>query len=246
VREALFSSLYSLRGGFEGAQVLDAFAGSGALGIEALSRGAQRAVFYERDAKAAAVVKRNLEACGLGPDSAIVCKRDVLASAPTGASPAFDLVFLDPPYQYDANRVLAMVAELRQSGALESGAIVVYEHDIKHKGAVAEAAEQAQLAAGGQGQKALIFQQHHALCRGPEGQGDMLRRGGHVASLFQRKIRLIVHSCPLFHGNTSCIFYHFTFIIHRKKSCGNLGKRRKIRQNMSKMTNCKAESSVIE
>lgn len=145
VREALFSSLYSLRGGFEDAQVLDAFAGSGALGIEALSRGARHAVFYEHDAKAAAVVKRNLEACGLGPDSAIVCKRDVLASVPTGASHAFDLVFLDPPYQYDANRVLAMVAELRQSGALESGAIVVYEHDIKQKGAVAEAAEQAQL-----------------------------------------------------------------------------------------------------
>ena len=133
VREALFSSLYSLRGGFEGAVVLDAFAGSGALGIEALSRGAESAVFYESDAKAAAVLKRNLAACGI---DARVVQRDVLAAPPTGRDPGFDLVFLDPPYAYDASRVLEMTKSLELDDA-----IIVYEHDIKAKDAVAAAAE---------------------------------------------------------------------------------------------------------
>ena len=135
VREALFSSLYSLRGGFEGAVVLDAFAGSGALGIEAISRGAESAVFYESDAKAAAVLKRNLAACDV---DARVVQKDVLAAPPTGQNPKFDLVFLDPPYAYDASRVLEMTKSLGLSGA-----IIVYEHDIKSKDAVAAAAGQA-------------------------------------------------------------------------------------------------------
>ena len=133
VREALFSSLYSLRGGFEGAVVLDAFAGSGALGIEALSRGAESAVFFERDAKAAAVLKRNLAACGI---EARVVQRDVMAAPPTGHVPKFDLVFLDPPYAFDAAQVLEMTATLGLDDA-----IIVYEHDIKAKDDVAAAAE---------------------------------------------------------------------------------------------------------
>ena len=134
-REALFSSLYSLRGGFEGAVVLDAFAGSGALGIEAISRGARQAVFCESDSKAAAVLKRNLSALGI---DAPVLRRDVLAMPPVGYEPAFDLVFLDPPYAYDAKRVLEMAKTLRLAGA-----ITVYEHAAESKGAVAEAAGQA-------------------------------------------------------------------------------------------------------
>lgn len=133
VREALFSSLYSMRGGFEGAVVLDAFAGSGALGIEAISRGAASAVFYESDAKAASVLKRNLATCGI---EARVVQRDILAAPPTGHVPKFDLVFLDPPYAYDATRVLEMVKSLDLDDA-----IIVYEHDIKSKDAAAEAAE---------------------------------------------------------------------------------------------------------
>ena len=140
VREALFSSLFSLRGGFEGAVVLDAFAGSGALGIEALSRGAASAVFFEKNPKAAAVCKRNLDACDL---SAAVVKRDILSSPPLTQKPAFDLIFLDPPYAYDAAGVLEMVKSLVQSGAAASDAIIVYEHDIASKGDVAQAAENA-------------------------------------------------------------------------------------------------------
>ena len=136
VREALFSSLYSLLGGFEDLMVLDAFAGSGALGIEALSRGAARAIFYESDAKAAAVLKRNVSACGLGPDKAQVMQRDVF-KAPPSPTQAFDLVFLDPPYAFDPARVLDLAAQLPE------GAIVVYEHALSSKEEVAIAAEAA-------------------------------------------------------------------------------------------------------
>ena len=141
VREALFSSLYSLRGGFEGAVVLDAFAGSGALVLEALSRGAQSAVFFERDAKAASVLKRNIEALGLDATHARVVGRDVMQSAPVASVVPFDLVFLDPPYVYEAEDVLGMVAGMRDSGAVAPGAIVVYEHAHASQASVAKAAE---------------------------------------------------------------------------------------------------------
>ena len=143
VREALFSSLYSLRGGLEGAVVLDAFAGSGALGIEALSRGARSAFFYERNARAVAVVKRNLAACKLDDGRARVVQRDVLGSPPVSHGDPFDLVFLDPPYRYSAEGVLGMVAELRCQGALADDAIVVYEHDAGASVSVMESAREA-------------------------------------------------------------------------------------------------------
>src|SRR5680860_1646812 len=63
VREALFSRVESLLGGLDGAAVLDLYAGSGAVGLEALSRGASRAVLVESDRRAAAVVRRNIDAC---------------------------------------------------------------------------------------------------------------------------------------------------------------------------------------
>jgi len=94
VREALFSIL----GALDGEHVLDLFAGSGALGLEALSRGAARAVFVDEDPRAVAVVRRNLEALGV---QAPVHRRDALAflGSPAAAALApFGLVFLDPPY----------------------------------------------------------------------------------------------------------------------------------------------------
>lgn len=139
VREALFSSLYSLLGGFDGLVVLDAFAGSGALGIEALSRGAARAVFYEHDAKAAATLKRNLEACGLGSNKAQVVRRDVFKAEGAGSSASFDLAFFDPPYAYDPATVLALAAKLGK------GTVVVYEHALDSRKKVEEAAQAADL-----------------------------------------------------------------------------------------------------
>lgn len=137
VREALFSSLFSLRGGFEGAVVLDAFAGSGALGIEAMSRGAKEAVFYECDACAAAVVKRNLATCAI---AAPVMQRDVLKAPPTTKNPPFDLVFFDPPYACEPVVAMGLARTLADAGALAAGALVAYEHDVKSSGDVQLAA----------------------------------------------------------------------------------------------------------
>jgi 16S rRNA (guanine966-N2)-methyltransferase len=90
VREALFSML----GDVSDARVLDLYAGSGALGIEALSRGAKSAVFVERDQAALAALRRNLDAVGARAE---VRRQDVLRflARPEGT---FDLVFCDPPY----------------------------------------------------------------------------------------------------------------------------------------------------
>lgn len=97
VREALFSALADIHG----ARVLDLFAGSGALAIEALSRGAAHAVLVESNARAAAVIQGNLKALDLAQDRAQVRRRDalrVLRDA-SEAGESYDLVFLDPPYR---------------------------------------------------------------------------------------------------------------------------------------------------
>jgi 16S rRNA (guanine966-N2)-methyltransferase len=97
VREALFSILGDR---VRDARVLDLFAGSGALGLEALSRGAAHADLVERDRRAAAVARANAEALGLGPEEAAVLgmpARRALEDA-RGRGAAYDLVFLDPPY----------------------------------------------------------------------------------------------------------------------------------------------------
>lgn len=128
VREALMSAVASARGGFEGAVVLDAFAGSGALGLEALSRGASYAQLCERDSAAFRVIEGNVQ--GLGLDTGRVCVRklDVLRDLPSGISQPFDLVFLDPPYALSPVDVLGLIATLSARGALALEAIVIYEH----------------------------------------------------------------------------------------------------------------------
>ena len=121
VREAIFSIL----GAVEGMRVLDLFAGSGALGIEALSRGASEAVFVERDARAAAVVRSNLADLGL---EASVQARDALGFLrdPGGGAP-FDLVFCDPPYDL-ATRLGPKLAE-RLPPLLCDDSLIVTESD---------------------------------------------------------------------------------------------------------------------
>jgi 16S rRNA (guanine966-N2)-methyltransferase len=96
VREALFSML----GELEGARVLDLFAGSGALGIEALSRGAAGAVFVERDPAALGALAANLKALGLTAPAAEIRRaqaRTALRAARAGGE-TYDLIFVDPPY----------------------------------------------------------------------------------------------------------------------------------------------------
>src|SRR5919106_1575540 len=97
VRQALFNILGA---GIVGARVLDLFAGSGAIGLEALSRGAYSAVFVEAHEAACRVIEKNLRLCGLQAP-ATVWRRDVLEALPAlkGGGESFDLIFLDPPYQ---------------------------------------------------------------------------------------------------------------------------------------------------
>jgi 16S rRNA (guanine966-N2)-methyltransferase len=102
VREALFSML----GDVSGARVLDLYAGSGALGIEALSRGAGSAVFVEQNARAAAVIERNLASLGL--EQKVV--RDDAMRFLARAEGTFDLVFCDPPYD-SASRMAGPLTE---------------------------------------------------------------------------------------------------------------------------------------
>jgi 16S rRNA (guanine966-N2)-methyltransferase len=98
VREALFSIL----GSVEGAVALDLFAGTGALGIEALSRGAERAVFVERDEPAVRVLKGNLTMLGIGPGEAEVRRAEAFAALRSARArkETYDLVFIDPPYRH--------------------------------------------------------------------------------------------------------------------------------------------------
>ena len=115
VREALFSML----GDVDGARVLDLYAGSGALGIEALSRGAESVQFVERDARAAAAIERNLAAVGV---EATVSRQDVLRFL-AGADGPFDLVFCDPPYD-SASRLAGPLAERLPALTAEDARIV--------------------------------------------------------------------------------------------------------------------------
>jgi 16S rRNA (guanine966-N2)-methyltransferase len=122
VKEALFSALLPR---LPEAHVLDLFAGSGALGIEALSRGAATATFVERDPRTATVLRHNLEVTDL-VDRATVITRDVatvLASRVPGAP--FDVVLADPPYDVPAAELEAVLAALVDHVA--DGAVVLVE-----------------------------------------------------------------------------------------------------------------------
>lgn len=113
VREATFNALHSL-GAVEDAVVLDLFAGSGALGIEALSRGAARATFVDHDAGAVEAVRQNLEATGLA-DRATVLRTDARRYE---SDTAYDLALLDPPYAFADDDWGALLHGLRATIAV--------------------------------------------------------------------------------------------------------------------------------
>jgi len=136
----MMSTVHSARGGFDDAVVLDAFAGSGALGLEALSRGARSVQFCERGGEALRALNANVRLLGLDARRARVRKGDVLKDVPY-ARPPFDLVFLDPPYACAAAEVLGLVVALRTRAALSDDAIVVYEHASAANDEVEEAAK---------------------------------------------------------------------------------------------------------
>ncbi len=142
VREAMMNSLASLRGGLDGAVVLDAFAGSGALGLEALSWGAQSALFFESDRKAQKAVGKNISKLGLDASRARLVNADVLTSRYVKASKPFDLMFFDPPYAMAPHTVLSFARGLMASGAASEEALIVYEHALTAASLVAEVAHE--------------------------------------------------------------------------------------------------------
>jgi len=123
VREATFNALGSL-GVVQGASVLDLFAGSGAMGIEALSRGADRATFVDQDISARRAIEANLGSCGLSEAGEVVAASAERFLAGGGRSRRWDLALLDPPYDYDGWPELlldlpATVAVLEAPNAIE-------------------------------------------------------------------------------------------------------------------------------
>ncbi|MBI5066686.1 MAG: 16S rRNA (guanine(966)-N(2))-methyltransferase RsmD [Deltaproteobacteria bacterium] len=120
VRGALFNVLGQF---FEGGRVLDLYAGTGALALEALSRGCERAVCVEADRRAAECIRRNAGACGMAGRVEVRCEPVERALARLGGG-AFHLVFLDPPYEVGPGAALAALAPL-----LAPQATVVAEHD---------------------------------------------------------------------------------------------------------------------
>lgn len=126
VREALFN-LIGARADVSGARVLDLFAGSGALGLEALSRGAAHATFVERHGPTLAVARRNAEALGVAERAAFV-RTDVLAVLRRPPAAPADLVLADPPYDLDALPDLPALVRPH----LAPDGLLALEHDPRH------------------------------------------------------------------------------------------------------------------
>jgi 16S rRNA (guanine966-N2)-methyltransferase len=131
VREALFSSL-DARNVLTGARVLDGFAGSGALGLEAASRGATQVTFVENSAAASRVIEANISALQASlshrPELRLV-RKTVEAFAKTPAGGPFELVFLDPPYELETATLEKLVAMLVPQ--LSAGSLVIIERSAR-------------------------------------------------------------------------------------------------------------------
>ncbi|MCB1438718.1 MAG: 16S rRNA (guanine(966)-N(2))-methyltransferase RsmD [Nitratireductor sp.] len=122
-RESLFNILAN-RFDFEGKRVIDLFAGTGALGLEAMSRGAEFCLFMDESAEGHGLVRGNIEALGLQGSTALQ-RRDATKPGERGAFPPFDLVFLDPPY--GRNLGTRAMRALLDGGWLNADALVILE-----------------------------------------------------------------------------------------------------------------------
>jgi len=131
VREALFSALEAARGGLDGTCVLDLFAGSGAVGLEALSRGAEGVVLVERDQRAAAVIRANVAAVGLPGATVVTTKVESYLQRPPDHP--FDVVFLDPPYDLPAADVTVLLGALADPRWSKANGWIVVERPSRER-----------------------------------------------------------------------------------------------------------------
>jgi 16S rRNA (guanine966-N2)-methyltransferase len=124
VRESLFN-IVTARLDLTGLSVLDLYAGSGGLGLEALSRGADSALFVESDRRAAAVLERNIATIGL--PGATLRRGQVSAVLAAGTAAPVDLVLADPPYEVDGSEVEALLTALAVHRWVRGGSVAVVE-----------------------------------------------------------------------------------------------------------------------
>ena len=113
-----------------GARVIDLFAGSGAVGLEALSRGARHALLVEHDAKAVRAIRANIATLGVAGARVIGAKVSTVLTA-GNQEPGYDLVFADPPYDVGEEEIALMLALLSGGGWLADGALVVLERSSR-------------------------------------------------------------------------------------------------------------------
>ncbi|MGX2994276.1 16S rRNA (guanine(966)-N(2))-methyltransferase RsmD [Streptomyces sp. JNUCC 64] len=129
-REGLFSTWQSLLGTLDGIRVADLYAGSGAVALEALSRGAAHALLVEADARAARVVRENVRALGLPGAEVRAGRAEQVAAGPPPAAP-YDVLFLDPPYAVTNGDLEEILLTLRAGGWLAADALVTVERSTR-------------------------------------------------------------------------------------------------------------------
>jgi 16S rRNA (guanine966-N2)-methyltransferase len=129
VREALFSSIESWCGSLQGLRFLDLYAGSGAVGLEGMSRGAGVVTLVEVDRRTARVIEQNAKALGFAKAEVVCASVTTTLTRPPMAP--YDVVFMDPPYPLDDTSVGEELALLSAQGWLVPGALVVVERSSR-------------------------------------------------------------------------------------------------------------------
>ncbi|MQA93776.1 MAG: 16S rRNA (guanine(966)-N(2))-methyltransferase RsmD [Streptosporangiales bacterium] len=126
-REGLFGTVLSELGSLTDARVLDLYAGSGAVGLEALSRGAAHALLIELDPRAVQVIKRNVDTLRLPGAEVVTGRVERVLSRGPGEREPYDLVFADPPYAVSGAELTTVLESVRDQGWAAPGALVVVE-----------------------------------------------------------------------------------------------------------------------
>lgn len=129
VREAIFDTL---RGWIINKKVIELFAGTGAIGIEAISEGAEKVIFVEKNRKAIEILKKNIAKIGI-EEKTVVLKGTVEERIKEMRNFKYDLVIADPPYEFPAKKLKDMIETIIDSKVINENGIIVIEHRIKYR-----------------------------------------------------------------------------------------------------------------